>query len=135
MQEINSYLPNSIHVSIGTEPIDLKVQGVFVRNGVEEIENYLEKTAKPALQEIINSAGADLEGAIMLFNQNAFEETFKFNQNAEEQKNYITEEAKYWVDADIEDNPAGSAKYWAQQAKINYEDSLLLADTLNGEEI
>ena len=37
--------------------------------------------------------------------------------------------------ADFEENPAGSAKYWAQQAKINYEDSLLLADTLNGEEI
>ena len=69
MQEIHSYLPNSIHVTIGTEPVDLKVQGVFVRNGLQEIENYLEQTAKPALEEIINEAGADLEGAIMLFNQ------------------------------------------------------------------
>ena len=135
MQEIHSYLPNSIHVTIGTEPIDLKVQGVFVRNGLQEIENYLEQTAKPALEEIINEAGADLEGAIMLFNQNAFEETMKFNANAEEQKNYITDEAKYWATAPIEENEAGSAKYWASQAKINYEEALLLADTLNGEEI
>ena len=59
----------------------------------------------------------------------------KFNANAEEQKNYITDEAKYWATAPIEENEAGSAKYWASQAKINYEEALLLADTLNGEEI
>ena len=34
------------------------------------------------------------KGAIMLFNQNAFEETMKFNANAEEQKNYITDESR-----------------------------------------
>lgn len=135
MQEIQTYLPNNIHVTIGCEPLDLKVQGVFVRNGLAEIENYLEKTAKPALESLINDAGADLEGAIMLFNQNAFEETLKFNQNAQEQKNYITEEARYWTDASLQENPEGSAKYWAEQAKINYEEALVLADTLNNEEI
>ncbi len=135
MTEINTYLPNNIHVTIGAEPVDLKVEGVFVRSGVAELEGYLEKTAKPALESLIADAGADLEGAIMLFNQNAFEETLKFNQNVEEQKNYITEEAKLWTDASLEENPEGSAKYWAEQAKINYEESLLLADTLNAEEI
>lgn len=135
MQEINTYLPNNIHVTIGTEPMDLKVEGVFVRNGVEELKGYLEKTAKPALENLIASAGANLKDAIDQFNLNAFEETQKFNQNVEEQKNYVTEEAKYWTDADIEENPLGSAKYWAEQAKINYETSLYLADELNGEEI
>lgn len=135
MQEINTYLPNNIHVTIGAEPMDLKVEGIFVHNGVQELKNYLEKTAKPSLQELIANAGADLEGSINAFNLNAFEETQKFNQNVEEQKNYVSEEAQYWTNADIEENPFGSAKYWASQAKINYETSLYLADELNGEEI
>ena len=135
MTEINTYLPNNLHVTIGSEPLDLKVSGVFVHNGRAEIENYLETTAKPALNAIIEEAGADLEGAIMLFNQNAFEQTELFNQNVEEQKLYITEQAENWATAPIEENPFGSAKYWAECAKINYEEALSLADMINGEVI
>lgn len=45
------------------------------------------------------------------------------------------EEARKWAVGTIEENSNGSAKYWAEQAKMNYEEALALADEINGEVI
>ena len=126
---------NHLHVTIGAEPMNLEVEGVFVRNGISEINTYINTKGREQLEQIVAEKGAVLEEQIALFNQNAHEQRALFNQNAEEQKSYVLEDVTALVSGDLEACPTGSAKYWASQAKINYEEALLLADTLNGEEI
>lgn len=135
MQEIHSSSSNQLSVTIGGEPMDLKIAGIFVRNGLEEIQSYVKNEAKVELKEVIRQSGADFEAEIQAFNQNAFLKTNEFNQNALEQKNYTTEEARLWATASLDENPEGSAKYWAEQAKINYQEALDLVDEINNEEV
>lgn len=135
MQEIHSSSSNQLSVTIGGEPMDLKIAGIFVRNGLEEIQSYVKNEAKVELKEVIRQSGADFEAEIQAFNQNAFLKTNEFNQNALEQKNYTTEEARLWATASLDENPEGSAKYWAEQAKINYQEALDLVDKINNEEV
>lgn len=135
MTEIFSSSPQGLSVTIGAEPIDLKVAGVYVRNGLEEIKSYIQNDAKKELQEVIREAGADFEAEILAYDDNAYMRTEQFNQNVLEQKNYITEEALFWTLASIDENPEGSAKYWAEQAKINYQEALDITDEINNEEV
>lgn len=135
MQEIFSSSPEGLSVTIGAEPVDLNVAGVYVHNGLEEIKSYVKNEAKAELQEVIRQAGCDFEAEILAYDDNAYMRTEQFNLNALEQKNYITEEALYWTNAPLEENPEGSAKYWAEQAKINYQEALDLTDSINNEEV
>lgn len=135
MPKIITHQTPSLSITLGAKPMDLKVEGIFVRNGIEEINAFIETTGKKNINAFIDEKNASLEQAINLFNANAFEKTNAFNQHLEEQKNYLTEEAIKYATAPIEENPDGSAKYWAQQAKINYESALVLIDEINNEEV
>ena len=135
MSIIHSENQDGISITMGQEPINLNVAGIFVRNGLDEIKGYIQTEGKAELQEIIRQSGADFDAQINAYNDNAFWQTELFNQNALEQSNYVAEEAIYWATAPIDENPMGSAKYWAEQAKINYQEALALTDTINNEEV
>ncbi len=128
--------PNhTLHVTIGARPMDLKVEGVFIRNTIEEIDAYINTTGRKALEEITQEQGVSLQEKIQAFNDNAYQQTLLFNQNAQEQKSYIIEDVEAYASGDLEACPTGSAKYWSEQAKINYEEALILVNQINNEEV
>ena len=125
----------TLSVTLGAKPMDLKVHGIFVRNGLNEIKAYIETKAKELIDAYILEKQSNLDQAVHSFNTNAFSKTQEFNTHLEEQKNYVTEQAVQYATAPIEENPDGSAKYWAEQAKINYQEALDSLDDINNEEV
>ena len=135
MTYIDTISSTGLNVTFGSEPVNLLVEGVYVHHGKKEIKGYVDDHIKPLLDTIIKEKSVDLDQSVQAFNQNVYQKTTDFNQHLEEQKNYITEQAELFATASIEMNPEGSAKYWAEQAKINYEEALALADEINNEEV
>lgn len=146
MSKLEIFKNPTFHITMGADPVNLIAEGIWVRNGQNEIEYMVQNYAKTEIENTINEKYADIlnqiEAKMNDFSDNALEETIAFNQNVSVQTDEAltsiseaTLEAENWAIGDIETEPNGSAKYWAEQAKMNYEDALVLADEINGEEI
>lgn len=150
MTQINIDNENGMHISVGGAPVDFFVDGAWVRNGLDEIENYVENVAKPDIdkevQEKYQGILKDIDAKTQEFDENAFRQIVSFNESADnkiedgktELAEYAIEQAdiaRKYANGTIEEYPEGSAEYWALQAKINYEESKSQVDGINGEVI
>ena len=67
MQEIFSSSPQGLSVTIGAEPVDLTVAGVYVHNGLEEIKSYVNDISiTPLSIPMLCGPGAIANGIILM---------------------------------------------------------------------
>lgn len=89
MTQIDIYNENGMHVTLGGEPIDILTSGVWVHDGKEEIQGYVNKNAIPQINTFVTNAKeealAEIDTKTNNFNVNAFDKTNMFNENVNNQ--------------------------------------------------